>query len=808
MADDQSILAAAVAHAKAGRRIFPCKPDKSPLTPHGFKDATNDPARVEAYWKRDPHALIGLETGQANGIFVFDVDQDDATGKDGRASLAALERQHGPLPPTIEVITPRGGSHLYFRHPGPKWEIRNSAGELAPFIDVRGDGGYVICPPSRLPDGRAYTWEGSSDPDEGVRAAPAPAWLLALVARPKGQATGPTTPPGGEPGKIPEGRRNDALFRLGRSLRAKNLTQNGILAALREENAARCVPPLPEAEIQAIGAKVCRVPAGPSKPTPDTSNHPPPWPDIETGPNDHHQEQPPGGDEWPEPADLSAVVVPEPYPVHCLPPVAREAVIEYQAFGQQPMSLVGMSALQNMALACQGLADVARNAHLVSPISLYSFLLAMSGERKSNADKVFGRAARDWQSKAREKLTPDYRRALAMDKAWHSRQEGVRKRITTLAAKDPDENSDEGKELNKLRDRLVELELNPVIARPLPMLFYEDVTPGGLQHSLATGWPSAGLFSDEGGTVIGGHGMGEDTATSMLATLNILWDGRPYIPTRKSAAAVELRGRRFSCFIMVQPELITKLLEKGARHIGFIARFLVADPVSTMGARPFRDPPGWQAMNAFDQDITHLLEQELPVDKSGSDQGLLMRLTPQVMHLSTRAKRRFIDYHDEVERQLVQFGELEGVRDIASKSAENACRIAAVCQIFDQGRPTPEVEEGYMEAGIGLASWHLNEAMRMFSELDGPQHISDAQELAAWLTGRGRELADSHGVPVIDERGGLAARDIQRVGPNRVRDSARRDAALAHLEECGWVRQFINGRQKRVLINPKLLKTQ
>ena len=113
-----------------------------------------------------------------------------------------------------------------------------------------------------------------------------------------------------------------------------------------------------------------------------------------------------------------------------------------------------------------------------------------------------------------------------------------------------------------------------------------------------------------------------------------------------------------------------------------------------------------------------------------------------------------------------------------------------------------------MRAGVAVAAWHLSEARRLFFEVDAPQNLSDARELSAWLAGKGRELADANGVPVISQEGEIALRDIQRVGPNRVRDSARRDAAIEVLAEAGHVREVRRGKQKRLQINPQLTQSQ
>jgi hypothetical protein len=116
---------------------------------------------------------------------VLDVDPPHG----GEASLRQLVGEHGPLPATRSVISGSGGTHLYFAHPGGT--IRNSAGALGPGLDVRGDGGYVIAPPSIHPSGAAYRWGP-------VRAlAPPPGWLVGELATPEHQR-----PPAPDPGRV------------------------------------------------------------------------------------------------------------------------------------------------------------------------------------------------------------------------------------------------------------------------------------------------------------------------------------------------------------------------------------------------------------------------------------------------------------------------------------------------------------------------------------------------------------------------------------------------------------------------------
>src|SRR5688500_5035497 len=103
----------ALALAERGRPVFPAGLDKRPLTPRGLLDETTDVAVTARRWARWPRANVALLTGEPSGLVVLDVD-----GEEGADSLHELEREHGALPVTRSSVTPRGGSHFYFRWPG------------------------------------------------------------------------------------------------------------------------------------------------------------------------------------------------------------------------------------------------------------------------------------------------------------------------------------------------------------------------------------------------------------------------------------------------------------------------------------------------------------------------------------------------------------------------------------------------------------------------------------------------------------------------------------------------------------------
>lgn len=166
-----SILEHALQYADRGWSVFPVygiengqctcgnsdcsSAGKHPMTSGGCKDASIDPAQVNEWWRCNPKANIGIATGQVSGLVVIDVD--DGVSKQGFESLQNLETRNEPLPRDFVVRTGGGGLHIYLA--APENNIRNSAGKIAPNIDVRGDGGYVVAPPSLHISGKAYTWE-------------------------------------------------------------------------------------------------------------------------------------------------------------------------------------------------------------------------------------------------------------------------------------------------------------------------------------------------------------------------------------------------------------------------------------------------------------------------------------------------------------------------------------------------------------------------------------------------------------------------------------------------------------------------
>lgn len=270
---------AAIAYAKRGWRVFPCKPkSKAPATANGFKDASNDPATIEKLFAGKDRYNLAVATGKDSGIWALDLDP----GYDSDTEFIKLVRGNGGLPATFRQKTPRGGEHYLFRCNGET--IKNRAKIGGEPIDVRGTGGYIVLAPSRTEDGEYLII------DEDAAVLDAPDWLTEYVtAKDSAELSLPqgklqftidgidlATAPG-----VSKGKRHDQALRLigsafGRGLDLVTVGQQAIAWA------GRCTPPMDGEEalrlVRDLGKKEgVKIEAIEDEPLPE----PPTWPRLD-----------------------------------------------------------------------------------------------------------------------------------------------------------------------------------------------------------------------------------------------------------------------------------------------------------------------------------------------------------------------------------------------------------------------------------------------------------------------------------------------------------------------------------------------
>ncbi len=236
--------AAALAYLARGWSVVPMRErSKRPIIAwQGYQQQRPEVSDVEHWFSRWPDANVGIVTGMLSGLVVLDVD----VAHGGAESMAELTRDRGPLPDTVEALSGGGGRHIYFEHPGGR--VPNRV-ELFRGIDLRGDGGVIVAPPSTHPSGQPYRWRPGRSPGALALAA-LPDWLLNAVATPR-SGTGHPLAFWREllTSGVAEGGRNNAVASITGHLLWHGVDEQVATELLLCWNRTRCQPPLSDEEV-------------------------------------------------------------------------------------------------------------------------------------------------------------------------------------------------------------------------------------------------------------------------------------------------------------------------------------------------------------------------------------------------------------------------------------------------------------------------------------------------------------------------------------------------------------------------------
>ena len=475
-----------------------------------------------------------------------------------------------------------------------------------------------------------------------------------------------------------------------------------------------------------------------------------------------------GGDDWNMPLPLGIPVASELYPSDALPDVVRGAVEEVQAFTQAPLALVACSALGALSLTGQAYVDVKRAEGLTGPTSLFLLTIADSGERKSTCDQFFTQPIHDYERQQTEAMQPalsDYRAALT---AWESNIAGVKDGIRLQAKK--------GQTVENQREALRRLEDNRPVPPRVPRLLRLDETPENLAWVLAREWPAAGGDVRRGRSRArrACHGEGLHHAQSGVAEHPV------GMAVRCPSDGARPSHSRCKGPVSRSPYRFRK--PRCGASLSAPAGLLVAPDSWPAFCSPGQSPPRGSACSwshpPTGRGCRHSISVSLSYWNSRRPLTSTGHSHPSSSRSDPNAKRVWIRFHDDVERQLCTDGELADVRDVASKAADNAARLAALFHAVESG-PTGAVGPKTLEDAARVVAWHLNEARRVCGDLTLPPELTDAERLDRWLVNYCR----ARDVQVVPRR------ELQRnVIPVRLRKGTALDAALKALEEAHRVR--------------------
>jgi hypothetical protein len=441
---------------------------------------------------------------------------------------------------------------------------------------------------------------------------------------------------------------------------------------------------------------------------------------------------------------------PEPFPLAALDALGAPARLLAETI-QAPLALCGQSILAAATLAVQPYRDIILDGRTI-PLCENFLTVGESGERKTAVDQEALRPHRAHEQQLHEQYEakrPGYENDLiaynkARDKALkdrHTREE--KKFLLEAIGAPPDE---------------------PL----LPNFITEEPTYEGLVKLLLRGQPSVGLFSDEGGRMIGGYGMSEEQQLKTAAGLCELWDGKRISRVRGGDGASLLYGRRLSMHLMAQPRVAQQLLSNALLvDQGFLSRCLTAWPTSTAGIRKYKpvDLRTAPALTQYESRIRQILQTPLPLAEKKRNE-----LAPRSLLLSQEAKEMWMRIHDEIEEQLADGALLAPVRSFASKAPEHALRLAGVLTLYEN-LGAKEVPAEHIRGGIELVRYYLAEALRLFHAGMTPPDLDLAEKLLKW--------AQQH-APYV------ALVDMYQRGLNEIRDAATARKLAKILEDHGW----------------------
>lgn len=392
------------------------------------------------------------------------------------------------------------------------------------------------------------------------------------------------------------------------------------------------------------------------------------------------------------------------FPVDSLSPILRDVAKDIHSVVKAPLALCCNSILAAATLTAQSFVDVEVDGR-VYPVSNYFVTIADSGERKSTVDKI--------------SLTPINK--------WIEEQDKIEEQTQSIAT------GNKGAQPQQKSSFLV------------PLRIVSRLTFEGLRNLLAEQSPSVGIYSSEGGGVLGGYSMRKENVDSFSSGLSNLWDGGVWNVVQAGTGAMFLYDKRVSMHLMIQKHLREDIL--GSKRLwdqGLLSRILFVEPVSTIGSRWYESrnvyhEPGYKA---YAKRVEKIFASGIAVDKE-----LRGAIKTRQLSLSGAAKEVWVDFHDTVEQELGPNGKFHVIINFANKLAEISLRIAGVFELFENVDAV-EVSKDSMVRGRDVAIFYMNHLLRLLNQVAFDLDQVQRNKLSRWLLGRRDKNGDFTNITV------------------------------------------------------------
>lgn len=724
-------LQAALRYAARGWHVFPIyeiepdgrcscgrdctSPGKHPRTPKGFLDATTDENLIHVWWETYPNANVGIRTGPPSGVLVVDMDPKNG----GIDSFDRLSAAIGGFPPTYRVHTGGDGMHLYFRY--PSFEVRNSESKIAPGIDVRGDGGYVVAPPSNHKSGNVYY----EDVEYSDICDLPPALVATLKAPPKAEkkAEKPVAPATSASGttlygmaalrgemetvaNAPEGQRNSRLnksaFRIGQLVGGGEVSMADAQAFI--VSAAQSAG-LPEREARKTFQN--GVTAG--------TNHPRQAEPSSTWGG--HRKPPEPGEDWPDPVPIDQFGAPE-FPLDSFHYKHKDWILDIAKGAQVAPDMPGTILLSVVSTTLAKKFEVKVGGRWTEPLNIWTMVTAETGERKTPILTEAKAPLVDHEIDRQINEKED----IIRQRATHKAAEGRLAAAIKALSRSPNDTS-----LIKAHEDAVKNLSETPEPRHAFRLVGDDTTPEALVAMMAHQGERLALFSSEGGmlkTVMGAqyNAKGAANRDVLLKT----YSGESIAQDRKNSASANLRRPALTLGLFVQPSVLNTLIRDTENSdLGLLSRFLLCNCPSRIGYRnvDLVDPDP-MAVADFRKNIRDLLDLPMPEK-------------PDIIPLAADALKTLNAFRQEIEDRMREDGDLYHFRDFGAKLPGQVVRIAGNLAIAEsvmayEGVPH-EIPKPVMDNSIRLGRYYLAHAVQAIRDASLDRDAEDAKRVLAWI---------------------------------------------------------------------------
>lgn len=466
--------------------------------------------------------------------------------------------------------------------------------------------------------------------------------------------------------------------------------------------------------------------------------------------------------------------------IYLLPDALSNVVFDAGRQLGAPKSIIVTSLLSSLSTAIHGHVDVEAPFGQLLPTSIFTCVIAESGERKSSTDRLMSAPLLALEQKIIQAgSASNAERAMVRD-SWNTKKRLLQRRL--------EKSMSEGDTVaqEKFQQELTDLYLEEPTAQSVSdKIFINDTTATALYANLAGEGQVLTLASSDAANLL------SRSNTDFVSNVNRLWDGEGLMITRMSGDTI-IKGARLAINIMIQPRVLESIFRRKEdllRISGYFSRMLVTRPQSTMGTR---QNIGMGSENSkFIAQFHHRLECLMKESLVHQAEGARVRL-----YFSASAKEFLAEFQNELESRIHPHADMAEISDAASKTINNVCRIAALVHVYEHGTQELKISWDTTALAAQLMRFYLNEFQLLFREKtieDEARELGDL--LFKWLQRNGY-YAQSAFIPLTQ---------ILQYGPNRMRKKEKAMLAIQYLSATEDIVAFLNHRPPSIqAVQPRL----